>query len=425
MNAELPDILSWRKGSSAQPVDWEKLRNDFPILQRQVNGHPLAYLDNAASAQKPWQVKEAEQALYDQYYANVHRGVHTLSQEGTNAFEEARAWVASFINAPEKEEVIFTKGTTDGINLLAYTFGLDYLKPGDEILLTGMEHHANIVPWQLAARRTGAVIKVVPVLDNGTLDLESFDKLLSEKTKLLSMVWVSNSLGTINPVDYMVPKAKALGVPVLLDAAQAAPHMAIDVQALDIDFLVFSAHKVIGPTGFGVLYGKRSWLDRLPPFMGGGDMIDQVRFEETTFNALPHKFEAGTPHISGAIGFCAALKYLAQIGMDRVAAREQELGELCRTKLREAFPKLRFIGEATQRVAVVSFLLGEAHPYDVGFILDKEGVAVRTGHHCCQPLMDRFRVPGTVRASFAFYNTKSEIDQLIAALAKAQKMLLP
>ncbi|MFZ9700237.1 MAG: aminotransferase class V-fold PLP-dependent enzyme [Flavobacteriales bacterium] len=401
------------------PIDWNAIRADFPLIA----GHDLIYFDNAASSQKPKVLLEAMENMVTTSYANVHRGVHRLSQQATDQYEAARKTVAKFINAADEAEVVFTGGTTDSINTLAYSFGEAHIQPGDEILLSGMEHHANIVPWQLMAERKGAHIKVIPVLENGSLDLEALDALMGPKTKLLSLVWVSNSLGTVNPIPYLIQKAHAYGIPVMVDAAQAAPHMPIDVQAIDCDFLAFSAHKMCGPTGLGVLYGKRHLFEPLPPYRGGGDMIDRVRFEKTTFQGLPFRFEAGTPHILGAVAFASVLAYLSNIGMRQIEARERQLSSSFRQHLQQNFPEVNAIGTAADSVSVVSFLVKGHHPMDVGVLLDNQNIAVRTGHHCCQPLMDRFGIPGTVRASLAFYNTEEEIERFFVALRKTIQLL--
>lgn len=402
---------------------FEKIRQDFPILERTVNGYPLVYLDNAASSQKPGIVIDTLSDYYTRYNANVHRGVHTLSQEGTEAYEQARHKVQQFIGARSSSEIIFTSGTTESINLVADTFARQFLHAGDEVLISWMEHHSNIVPWQLACERSGAVLKVLPVTDSGEWDLSELDHYISVKTRLVAVSHVSNTLGTINPVKILIEKAMTLGIPVLLDGAQAVPHMRVDVQDLDCDFYCFSGHKMCAPTGTGVLYGKAEWLEQLSPYKGGGDMIRTVTFEKTTYNELPFKFEAGTPHISGVIGLGAAIDYLTGIGMDRIAARERELLDLAVEQL-SAIEGIRFIGTAADKAAVCSFLLGDVHPYDVGVILDKLGVAVRTGHHCTQPLMDRYGIPGTIRASFAFYNNESDVERLTEAVKRAARMLI-
>lgn len=405
-----------------KPTDFAAIRAEFPLLNRDMNGKPIVFLDSAASSQKPQQVLDALDHYYKAQNANVHRGVYKLSQEATDAYEAGRKAAQRFINAEHEHEVILVRGTTEGINLVASSYGRKFFKEGDEILISAMEHHSNIVPWQMVAEQTGAVLKVIPVNDQGELIMEEFDQLLSEKTKMVAVVHISNSLGTINPVKEIIDKAHTLDIPVLIDGAQAVPHMKIDVQELDADFYVFSAHKIFGPTGIGILYGKEDLLNSMPPYQGGGEMIDRVTFEKTTYNHLPHKFEAGTPDISGAVGLGAAIEYIEQIGHEVIGAYEQELLNYAMERL-EKIDGIRFIGQAEQKASVISFLIDGTHPYDVGTILDKMGVAVRTGHHCTQPLMDRFGIPGTVRASFAFYNNKADIDRLVEAVEKAAKML--
>lgn len=408
--------------AAATNVDVEIIRRDFPILAQQIRGKPLAYLDNAASSQRPRQVIDAISRYYEHDHANVHRGVHTLSQRATDAFEGARERVRQFINAASTHEIVFTRGTTEAVNLVAQSYGRTNLKQGDEILITGLEHHANIVPWQLLREQTGAVLKVVPIDQRGDVELNRFYELLSDRTKMLAISHVSNALGTVVPVEPMIAAAKARGIPVLLDGAQAVPHQAVDVRALDCDFYCFSAHKMVGPTGMGVLYGRESLLNAMPPWQGGGDMILAVSFDRTVFNQLPWKFEAGTPHIAGAVGLAAAIDYLTHVGMDRIAAYEHQLLRYATEQLLH-IPGLRIIGTAQNKAAVVSFVLEGVHPHDIGTILDTEGVAIRTGHHCAMPVMDFFNVPATARASFAFYNTFAEIDQLVAALHVARDML--
>ncbi len=400
----------------------EKNRQDFPILHQKVNGHDLVYFDNAATSQKPKQVIEAITNYYEQYNSNIHRGAHYLANYATEQYENARKKIAAFINAHDEREVNFVRGTTEGINLIANSYAKKFLKAGDEILISGMEHHSNIVPWQMVCEATGAVLKVIPVLPNGELDMEAFNKLLSEKTKLVSVVYISNSLGTINPVEEIITKAHAVGAKVLLDSAQAAPHYKIDVQKLDCDFLAFSGHKMFAPTGIGILWGKEIILESMNPYMGGGEMIKEVTFEKTTYNDLPYKFEAGTPHIEGGIGLGAAIDYINSIGIENIAAVEQELLQYGNEKLSQ-IENIRFIGTAKNKASVISFLLGNAHPFDVGVLLDKMGIAIRTGHHCCQPLMKHFNIEGTCRASFAFYNTKEEIDKMFDALKRSEKIL--
>jgi cysteine desulfurase/selenocysteine lyase len=403
-------------------INWDKIRDDFPILKREVNGKPLVYLDNAASSQKPQEVIDAIDHYYAYYNANVHRGVHTLSQEGTNAFEASRNTVKDFINAGKIEEVIFTKGTTGSINLLAYSWGRKFIQAGDEILISAMEHHSNIVPWQILCEEKKAALKVIPINEKGELIWEEFIKLLTDKTKLLSVVHISNALGTINPVEEMIAEAHKKKVVVHIDGAQAAPHVKIDVQKLDCDFYSFSGHKMCAPTGIGILYGKEKWLNEMPPFEGGGEMIKTVSFTKTTYNELPFKFEAGTPNIEGSIVLADAIRYLNKIGLENIARRENELLEKA-TQALSQIEGIRFIGTAEKKSSVISFLVGNIHPYDMGMILDKMGIAVRTGNHCTQPLMDIFGVPGTVRASFSFYNNENDIERLVEGVKKAVKML--
>ena len=406
----------------ATTFDVEAVRRDFPILDQQIRGKPLAFLDNAASSQRPQSVIDAISRYYEHDHANVHRGVHTLSQRATDAFEGARDRVRHFINAASSREIIFTRGTTEAINLVAQSYGRSRFQPGDEILISGLEHHANIVPWQLLREQTGAKLKVIPINQRGEVEYDRFIELLSERTKLLALAHVSNALGTIVPVERFIAAAKQRGIPVLLDGAQAVPHQAVDVRALDCDFYCFSAHKMIGPTGVGVLYGRESLLEAMPPWQGGGDMILSVTFERTQFNQIPWKFEAGTPDIAGVIGLGAAIDYLTTIGMDRIAAYEHEL-LVYATDTLSRVPGLRIIGTAEKKAAVVSFVLDGIHPHDIGTIVDTEGVAIRTGHHCAMPVMDFFNVPATARASFSFYNTFAEVDQLVAALGEARRML--
>lgn len=408
--------------ATAAKVDFAAVRADFPLLQRTMNGQPLAFLDSAASSQKPQAVLDALNHYYEQQNANVHRGVYQLSQEATDAYEAGRKAAKRFINARHEHEIILVRGTTEGINLVAHSYGREFLKPGDEILVSAMEHHSNIVPWQMIAQQTGAELKVIPINDRGEIIMEAYEELLSEKTRIVAVVHVSNSLGTINPIKAIIDKAHALDVPVLVDGAQAIPHLAIDVQELDADFYVFSGHKLFGPTGIGILYGKEALLNAMPPYQGGGEMIDRVSFEKTTYNHLPHKFEAGTPDISGAVGLGAAIEYVEQIGHGAIGAYEQELLEYATQQLK-TIDGLRIIGEAEHKASVISFLIDGTHPYDVGTILDKLGVAVRTGHHCTQPLMDRYQIPGTIRASFAFYNNTEDIDRLVAGVQRAARML--
>ena len=397
------------------------IRKDFPILERTVNGQPLVYFDNAATSQTPNQVIDVIADYYRNYNSNIHRGVHTLSQEATDAYEGARKTVQNHFNAAHPHEIIMTTGTTHSINIIASGY-TQILREGDELIISAMEHHSNIVPWQMLCERTGAVLKVIPMSQTGVLEMDVYKTLLSEKTKLVFVNHVSNALGTVNPIDEIIKEAHAIGAKVLIDGAQAAPHIKADVQALDVDFYVTSAHKLCGPTGVGMLYGKESLLNMLPPYQGGGEMIAEVRFEKTTYADLPHKFEAGTPNIAGGIAFGAALDYMNGIGFDTIAAYEQELLDYATEQLK-AIDGVRIYGEAPQKTAVVSFNVNEIHPYDIGSILDKLGIAVRTGHHCAQPIMDFYKIPGTVRASFSFYNTKEEIDMMIKALKRAIQML--
>ena len=401
--------------------DVEKIRTDFPILKRKVNGKPLVYFDNAATSQTPQQVIDVIVDYYSNYNANIHRGVHALSQQATDAYEQARIKIQKHFNIPNAYQTLFTAGTTHGINIVASGFA-SLLQAADEVLVSALEHHSNIVPWQMLCEKTGAKLRVIPMLDNGTLDLDAFDSLLSEKTKLVFVNHVSNALGTINPIEELIRKTHAVGGAVLVDGAQAAPHIQADVQKLDVDFYVVSAHKMCGPTGVGMLYGKEKWLEKMPPYQGGGEMIDQVTFEKTTYAGLPHKFEAGTPNICGGIAFGAALDYMNAIGFDAIAAYEHKLLEYATQRLKEV-KGLRIYGDIPNKTAVISFNIEGIHPYDMGTILDKLGIAVRTGHHCAQPIMDFYKIPGTVRASFAFYNTEAEIDALVAGINKAAAML--
>ena len=402
-------------------MDITKIRADFPILSREVYGKPLIYFDNGATTQKPRCVVDA---IVDEYYsvnANVHRGVHFLSQQATELHEGSRETVRRFINARTSAEVIFTRGTTEAINLLAFSFGEEFMKEGDEVIISTMEHHSNIVPWQLLAARKGISIKVIPMNDRGELLLDEYEKLFSDRTRIVSIAHISNVLGTINPVKEMIATAHAHGVPVLVDGAQSVPHIQVDVQDLDVDFFAFSGHKVYGPTGVGVLYGKEEWLDKLPPYQGGGEMIQSVSFEKTTFNELPFKFEAGTPDYIGTTGLAKALDYVSAIGLEQIAAHEHELTTYAMQRLGE-IEGMRFLGEAAHKSSVVSFLVGNIHPFDMGTLLDRLGIAVRTGHHCAEPLMRRLGIEGTVRASFAMYNTKEEIDALVAGVDRVRKM---
>lgn len=401
--------------------DIQKIRQDFPILAQQVNDKPLVYFDNGATSQKPQVVIDAEARYYNEINANIHRGVHHLSQVATDAYEEARVKIQQHLNAKNSFEILFTAGTTFGINLVANGFG-QILQPGDEIIVSHLEHHSNIVPWQLACERSGATLKVIPMLADGSLDMEVYTALLNDKTKIVAVNHISNALGTINPVKFIIEKAHEVGAAVLIDGAQAVPHLKPDVQDLDCEFYVFSGHKMCGPTGTGVLYGKEQWLNQLPPYQGGGEMIKEVTFEKTTYACLPHKFEAGTPNIAGGIVLGTAVDYLNGIGFDNIVAYEHQLLEYATKRLSE-LENIEFYGTAKEKASVISFNFKGIHPYDVGAIIDKLGIAVRTGHHCAQPIMDYFNIPGTIRASFAFYNTKEEIDQMIEALKKALMML--
>ena len=399
----------------------EEIRKDFPILSREVNGKPLVYFDNAATSQTPQQVIDVIVDYYSNYNSNIHRGVHTLSQEATDKYENARQTIQEHFNAEKSHEIIFTSGTTHSINLVASGFA-SLLNSDDEIIVTALEHHSNIVPWQMLCEKTGATLKVIPINDNGELIIEEYQKLLSHKTKLVIVNHVSNALGIINPIEIIINEAHNIGAAVLIDGAQSCPHLIADVQELDVDFYVASAHKMCGPTGVGMLYGKEGWLNKLPPYQGGGEMISEVTFEKTTYADLPHKFEAGTPNICGGIAFGAAIDYINSIRFDTIANYENQLLDYATSKLLE-IEGLRIYGNSKNKTSVISFNVGEIHPYDIGSILDKLGVAVRTGHHCAQPIMDFYKIPGTVRASFAFYNTKEEIDTFIAALKRAVLML--
>ena len=403
-------------------IDVQSIRKQFPILQRTVKGKPLVYFDNAATTQKPQVVIDALSGYYQNYNANIHRGIHSLAEEATAAYEATRDTVQQFIHAKYREEIIFTRGVTESINLVAYSWGMANLKTGDEVIVSGMEHHSNIVPWQLVAEKTGAVIKVIPVNDNGELILDAYYQLLTQKTKLVAVVHVSNSLGTINPAKEIIEAAHKVGALVLLDGAQSSVHLDIDVQNLDCDFFTMSSHKVYGPTGIGVLYGKRHILEAMPPFMGGGEMIKEVNFEGSTWNELPYKFEAGTPNIADTVALKAAIDFVAQIGKENIRVHEDEL-LLYATQQLQNIEGVKLIGQAKHKVSVASFVIDGVHPQDIGILLDNQGVAVRTGHHCTQPLMKRFGIPGTIRASFAMYNTIEEIDVMVHALTKAIKLL--
>ena len=402
-------------------IDFDTIREDFPILQRTVNGKPLIYFDNAATSQTPQQVIDVIVDYYSNYNANIHRGVHTLSQEATDLYEDARLKLQKHFNAKHSHEIIMTSGTTHGINLVANGFA-SLLKSGDEVLVSALEHHSNIVPWQMLCERTGAVLKVIPMNDDGELVMAAYEALLTERTKLVFVNHISNALGTINPIERIIQLAHQVGAAVLVDGAQSCPHIKPDVQALDVDFYVTSAHKMCGPTGVGMLYGKADWLNKLPPYQGGGEMIDQVTFEKTTYAGLPHKFEAGTPNICGGIAFGAAVDYMNGIGFDAIAKYEHELLEYATTRLLD-IDGLKIYGTAKEKTSVISFNIAGIHPYDIGTILDKMGIAVRTGHHCAQPIMNYYNIPGTVRASFAFYNTKQEIDTLVSSVNTAKMML--
>jgi cysteine desulfurase/selenocysteine lyase len=420
MNA-IGEVLASDKGSEAVSFDVEKIREDFPILKEMVHGKPLVYLDNAATSQKPSTVIDATTRYYSADNSNIHRGVHMLSERATQEYEDARVKAQRFINAAQSHEVIFVRGTTEAINLVVNSYGRANIRSGDEILITTMEHHSNIVPWQILCEEKGAKLRVAPINDDGDLIPEEFDRLLNSRTKFVSLAHVSNALGTINPVRRIIEKAHSLGVPVLLDGAQAAPHLKIDVQELDCDFYAFSGHKLFGPTGVGVLYGKSHLLDAMPPYQGGGDMIATVTFEKTTYNTLPYKFEAGTPNIAGTIGLGAAIDYVNQIGLDNIARYEHELLTYG-TEALSHIPGLRLIGTAKEKASVFSFVMEGIHPHDVGTILDREGIAIRTGHHCTMPLMNRLGIPATSRASLAFYNTKAEIDALVVGIYKVKEV---
>ena len=407
--------------SVAARLDVARVRAEFPILAARVHGKPLVYLDNAATTQKPRAVLDAIIEYYTTENANIHRGVHYLSQQATEAYERAREKVARFLNAASPHEIIFVRGATEGINLVAQSFGRSAMRPGDEVLVTGMEHHSNIVPWQLLAEQTGIVLRVAPITDTGELDLAAFERLIGERTRLISVVHLSNALGTVNPIRRITALAHSRGIPVLVDGAQSAPHLAVDVRALDCDFFAFSGHKLFGPTGIGVLYGREALLDRMPPWQGGGDMISSVTFERSTWAGLPAKFEAGTPHIAGAIGLGAAIEWLSAINLDVVAGYEAELLRYATAVVGDV-PGVTLIGTAPQRASILSFAVDSVHAHDVGQVLDLEGVAIRAGHHCAQPVMQRFGVPATARASFALYNTRADVDALVAGLHKVKQV---
>jgi len=420
MKAGAAEALSARERREAERVfDVERVREDFPILKQKVHGKPLVYFDNAATSQKPVTVIEAEERFYREYNSNIHRGVHQLSERATRAYEDARVKIQHFLNAGEAREIVFVRGTTEAINLVAAAYGRKNVQAGDEILITAMEHHSNIVPWQILCEEKRALLRVAPVNDRGELVFEEFEKLLNSRTRLVSVTHVSNVLGTINPVREIVAAAHRMNVPVFVDGAQAAPHLKVDVRDLDCDFYALSSHKMFGPTGIGVLYGKAGLLEAMPPYQGGGDMISSVSFEKTIYNVIPYKFEAGTPNIAATIGLGAAIDYIDQLGLENVAAYEHELLEYA-TEAVSRLPGVRIVGTARQKASVISFVLDGIHAHDVGTVLDQEGIAVRTGHHCAQPLMERFQVPATARASLAFYNTKEEVDRLAAGIEKVK-----
>jgi cysteine desulfurase / selenocysteine lyase len=408
--------------TKSKSLDITAIRQEFPILNREVKGRPLIYLDNAATTQKPQQVIDALIHYYTNYNANIHRGIHTLAEEATAAFEQTRDAVKSFIGAGSREEIIFTRGTTEGINLVAYSWGRKNIKASDEIIISNMEHHSNIVPWQLLCEEKGAVLKVIPINENGELVQDEYKKMLGPKTKLVSIVHVSNALGTVNPVKQMIAQAHAVGAVFMVDGAQSAVHLDINVIDLDCDFFAFSAHKLYGPTGVGVLYGKKALLETMPPFQSGGEMIKEVTLQKTTFNDLPYKFEAGTPNIADVIAFKSALQFVHSIGKEKIRRHEQDLLDYAHMEL-EKISGLKIIGKAKEKVSVISFVIDKAHPQDIGILLDNRGIAVRTGHHCAQPLMDRFCIPGTARASFAVYNSRYEIDELVKGLQRVVKIL--
>jgi cysteine desulfurase/selenocysteine lyase len=398
-----------------------KAREDFPILHQKIHGKPLVYLDSAASSQKPQAVIDAISRFYAEDYSNIHRAVHQLSERSTRRYEEGRIKVQRFMNAAEAREIIFVRGATEGINLVAQSYGRARIGAGDEIIISALEHHSNIVPWQMLCEQTGAVLRVIPINDDGEIVFDAFERFLNERTRLVSIAHISNALGTVIPIRKIIDRAHQHGVPVLVDGAQAAPHMRVDVQQLDCDFYVFSGHKLYGPTGIGVLYGRKSLLEDMPPYQGGGDMISSVSFEKTTYNALPYKFEAGTPNIEGVIGLSAAIEYLNGIGLDNITTYETDLLAYATRKISRV-EGLRIIGTAKEKAAVISFVLDGVHPHDIGTVLDREGIAVRTGHHCAQPVMERFGIPATTRASLAFYNTREEIDILVAGIGKVKEM---
>lgn len=404
-------------------ISLNKIRSDFPVLAGEVYGKPLVYLDNAATTQKPESVIDAVSDAYSSYYSNIHRGVHALSDKSSEKYEEAREKVRSFINAGSKEEIIFTAGTTASINLVAFSFGERYISAGDEILISALEHHANIVPWQMMCDRKNARLKVIPINDDGSLKLSALDELVNSKTKLIALTQVSNAIGVINPVKNVIKTAHEHDIPVLVDGAQGIQHGHVDVQEMDCDFYAFSGHKVYGPTGIGVLYGKRKWLEEMPPYQGGGDMVDRVTFEKTSYNELPFKFEAGTTNFVGAIGLCEALNYIGSVGMDNIIRQETGLTGYANTRMKE-IGGIKVFGDTKDKVSIISFLIDNVHQYDAGMIMDKMGLAVRTGSHCAQPLMDRLGIDGTIRASMCFYNTTEEVDILISGIEKVKKMML-
>jgi len=408
--------------SIPKTLDIAAIRQEFPVLNREVKERPLIYFDNAATSQKPQAVIDALVQYYSNYNANIHRGIHTLAEEATAAYEETRDTVKSFIGARSREEIIFTRGTTESINLVAYSWGRKNIQAGDEIIISNMEHHSNIVPWQLLCEEKNAVLKIIPVNDEGELLQDEYEKLLNSKTRLVSVVHASNALGTVNPVKQMIARAHAVGALFMVDGAQSAVHLDIDVQDLDCDFFALSAHKLYGPTGVGVLFGRKELLEAMPPFMGGGEMIKEVTLQKTTFNDLPYKFEAGTPNIADVIAFKAAIQFVLSLGREKIRRHEQDLMDYATTEL-EKIPGLRIIGKAKEKVSVISFVLENAHPQDIGILLDNRGIAVRTGHHCAQPLMDRYRIPGTARASFAVYNMRYEVDELVKGLQRVVKIL--
>ncbi len=408
-------------GVTAQPLI-DLCRHHFPLLRQRVNGKPLVYFDNAATSQKPQIVIDTIMRYYMEENSNIHRGVHYLSERATQAYEGVRTKVQSFINARSTKEIIFVRGTTEAVNLVAYSFGRTHVGPGDEVVISALEHHSNIVPWQILCQEKGATLRVIPMNDDGELLLDEYERILNERTKIVSLVHVSNALGTINPIKHMIATAHARGIPVMIDGAQAVPHMKVDVRDLDCDFYAFSSHKMFGPTGIGVLYGRESLLDAMPPYQGGGDMIKSVTFEKTIYNDLPHKFEAGTPSIASGMGLGAAVEYMNQINLDAVAAFEHDLLVYATAALTK-IPRVRIIGKAKEKAAVLSFVIEGIHPHDIGTVLDMEGVAIRTGHHCAQPVMQRFGIPATARASFAFYNTKEEVDILAKGIEKVIEVL--